>query len=182
MWVKPHQEQTALFVPDCKGELNLLDAHLPVIARQLEVGDQLCFVGVRECLEDIAGLEISFFHGSQLEGMTFFELKLVRKLFLSLFICITLFEKAQSFPVTPLSVREFNTLFQCRVRRINRHGEYLHLGSGSVRDGRACIEAGDICIVEARFDILHLQNDARFKGVAELQFTVGKIQVSRKEK
>lgn len=65
----------------CQGELNLSDSHLPVIARPLQAGDQLCFIGIRECLEDIAGLEICFFEGSQLEGMTFFEMRLVSKLF-----------------------------------------------------------------------------------------------------
>jgi hypothetical protein len=86
------------------------------------------------------------------------------------------FRKSSSFPASPMSVKvicfvdcvvfhcwlfyfivdsltlfcfqDFNSQFQCRVRRINRLGEFLHLGSGSVRDGNAQVEPTDVCIAE----------------------------------
>ncbi len=161
LWCKPAEEARAHFVPDCKGELNLRDNFLDILSRPVAVDDLICFVGVAACIEDIPGLEICWLSGSQLHGFSFFEMHL-----------------SDAYPNVPLKVRKFNTEFRCRVRRIIRNGEVLHLGSGSIRDGSAKIEAGDRLILEGGFSVLHLRRDPRVRHVEELDYTAGKVQSS----
>jgi len=159
LWLKPAEEPVAHLVPDCKGEVTEADSCLPILTRKVQVGDLLCYIGRRECIEDIPGMSITWYAGSQLEYLSFFEMRL-----------------SDTFPDTPLTVREFNTMFKCRVRRISHNGQFLHFGSGQVRGGTAIVSPGDVTIVEGGFELLHLQRDPRFKGVSELAYTVGKVQ------
>jgi hypothetical protein len=158
LWLKPADEEDAHFVPDLKGELSERDRHLPVLQHRLLEKDQLCFVGLRECVEDIDGTRVAWFSGSQLVGLSFFELQL-----------------SPDFS-SNVSVYQVNALFGFRVRRIYRDGLVLHLGSGLVRDGVAMVCPGDVLIVEAGYQLLHLQRDPRFVSVVELQFSTGRVQ------
>lgn len=120
LWMRAEQDARALFVPDLKSEISERDASLRVFNQPLHSGDMLLIVGVKECIEDVEGLEICSFDGTQLDGIAFFE-----------------FHLQSSYPEEPISVAAWNDLFNGRVRRIHRDGAILHTASGSVRDGIA---------------------------------------------
>ena len=138
VWLKPSSGSDAFSVPDYKKD----DEAREEQSHEIAAGDMLLFVGVEDLLEDVHGLVRATEVEWTLEGLAFFELYLS-----------DMFEEC--------SVLEFNELFQCNVRFINRHGKTLH--------GLTDIKPEDVAFVEGKFELLHYSFDCRFKKVLEVR-------------
>ncbi len=98
-------------------------------------------MGVAECIEEMHGLNRMPNIAVTLEKLAFFELSL-------------------SETNEPVSVREFEHRFRCRIRLLSRRGFAL--------PGATDVLPEDIVVVEGDFELLHLHYDPRFRSVREL--------------